>query len=175
MHLKSNDTLIGYFAIATAVENIQKLKGFHYHAFGEGRWFPCLHLVNVAVRDRYKGRDLGKILVGTAITIFAEIGPQIGLPHMILTPINADVIPFYEALGFEPYDGGARMFLPLQTAVQVVEQERARKAQIDALSADADAEPPAGANDSEVAEPAAGIDAPIVRQEMALPVVSSTS
>lgn len=149
MHLKSNDALIGYFAIATAVENINKLKGFHYHAFGEGKWFPCLHLVNVAVRDKFKRRDLGKILVGTAITIFAEIGPKIGLPHMILTPINEGVIPFYEALGFKSYDGGARMFLPLQTAVQVVEQERDRRVGIDAHAASSDTILPSSANDTE--------------------------
>lgn len=122
--LTGNDAPVGFFAVATTVENVSKLPGFHYHLFGGAKYFPCLQLVYLAVRREFQGRGIGSTMAGSAIALFAEVGPLIGMPHLILLPINDGVKPFYERLGFETYDGGERMFLPLQSAVDAVAMER---------------------------------------------------
>lgn len=123
-HLPGNGAAVGFFGIATTVEVVTKLPGYHYHLFGGSKLFPCLQLVYLAVQREFQGRSIGSTMVGSVIAKFAEIGPMIGLPHLILVPINEHVIPFYENLGFQQYDGGARMFLPLQTALDAVRAER---------------------------------------------------
>jgi GNAT superfamily N-acetyltransferase len=123
-HLPGNDAAVGFFGIATAVEDVRKLPGYHYHLFGGSKQFPCLQLVYLAVQREFQGRSIGRTMVGSVIARFAEIGPIIGLPHLILVPINDRVIPFYENIGFQKYDGGARMFLPLQTALDAVRAEQ---------------------------------------------------
>jgi hypothetical protein len=59
-------------------------------------------------------------MVGRVVSLFAQIGPQIGLPHLIVLPLKPDLIPFYKDLGFEPYDNGSRMFLPVQSAIDAM-------------------------------------------------------
>ena len=64
--------------------------------------------------------EYGTQVLGEVVRIFAEVGTAIGLPAMILTPINSDAARFYARLGFEAYERGSRMFLPLQTAVATI-------------------------------------------------------
>ncbi len=60
-------------------------------------------------------------MVGRVVSLFAEIGPLIGLPHLIVVPLSRDLVPFYRELGFEEYDNGSRMFLPIQSALDAVQ------------------------------------------------------
>lgn len=55
--------------------------------------------------------------MGDALRQFAEIGAATGMPAMVLTPLNTDAARFYSRLGFAPYDGGTRMFLPLKSVL----------------------------------------------------------
>lgn len=107
----------GFVALAAVTEEIRKLPGTFYHRFGGAERFPCLQLVWLGVGTRHQGNKIGKRLVAKAIDTFADVGQKIGLPHLILVPISNDVKPFYRNLGFEEYDNGARMYLPLQTAI----------------------------------------------------------
>lgn len=115
--LANNETPCGYFSVATVAEEIGKLPGT-YHLFGAGKHFPCLQLVWIGVDKRMQRKKIGTALVGQVIQLFADVGSSIGLPHLILVPIDQDVKAFYAGLGFIEYDGGKRMFLPLQTAIE---------------------------------------------------------
>lgn len=117
--LADERALCGYFALATVAEEVGKLPG-QYQLFGTGDHFPCLQLVWLGVDTTMQGRGIGKTLVGSVIQTFAQVGSVIGLPHLILVPIDDDVKPFYRGLNFEDYDGGKKMFLPLQTAIDAV-------------------------------------------------------
>jgi len=62
-------------------------------------------------------------MVGRAIRTFAQVGPEIGLPHLIVVPDPDDhdrLSNFYGNLGFASYRGGEAMFLDLQSAVEAV-------------------------------------------------------
>jgi len=60
-------------------------------------------------------------MAGAVTELFAEIGPKIGLPCLILVPINEEVIPFYEEqLGFTCYQSRGRMYLTLAEAIDAM-------------------------------------------------------
>jgi len=110
----------GFYALASVAEEVSALKG-QYHRFGRGQYFPCLQLVFLAVHKRYQRKGIGTSMVGAVTSLFADIGPKIGLPHLILVPINDEVIPYYrDHLGFECYKKDSRMFLSLQAALDAV-------------------------------------------------------
>jgi GNAT superfamily N-acetyltransferase len=106
--------------VASVAEEVRHLPGHSYHILSGGGHFPCLQLVYLAVDQAHQGKGIGISMAGAVTELFADIGPRIGLPHLILVPINDDVIPFYEGLGFTCYLGGARMFLPLQSALEAM-------------------------------------------------------
>lgn len=76
---------VGFYALASVAEEVKSLKG-EYHRFGQGHHFPCLQLVFLAVHVRYQRQQIGTSMVGAVTSLFAEVGPKIGLPHMILVP-----------------------------------------------------------------------------------------
>ena len=60
-------------------------------------------------------------MAGAVTELFAQIGPVIGLPQLILVPINENVIPFYEEqLGFTCYNDRSRMYLSLRDALDAM-------------------------------------------------------
>lgn len=60
-------------------------------------------------------------LAGAVIGLFADVGQRLGIPQLILVPINDEVIPFYQdRLGFSCYRDRSRMYLPLQVAVDAM-------------------------------------------------------
>lgn len=113
---------IGFYALAVVVEEVSNLPG-SYHPFRGGGHFSALQLVWLATDRGFVRRGLGERMVGRAITTFAQIGPLIALPHLIVVPDPKDhdrLTRFYTKLGFTSYKDGEAMFLPLQSAVQAV-------------------------------------------------------
>lgn len=109
----------GFYSLASVTELASKIKT-NYHLFGHADRFPCLQLVWIGVLRELRGGDVGAALMGQVIQTFAEVGMKIGLPHLILVPINPEVKKFYRDYGFSDYDGGTKMYLPLQTALEAV-------------------------------------------------------
>lgn len=116
-HVEQSQAPAGFYTLACVTEEIRKIKG-SYHPFGGSDRFPCLQLVWIGVHSKLQGQKIGKLMLGRAIATFAQVGQQIGLPHLVVIPISNDVKPFYTDLGFREYDNGQRMFLPLQSAVE---------------------------------------------------------
>ncbi|MEC7819198.1 MAG: GNAT family N-acetyltransferase [Pseudomonadota bacterium] len=120
--LDGEKDVIGFYALSTVVESVKSLPGVGFFTFGSDSYFPCLQLVYLAVDQPHQRKNHGTIIMGQLIRDFAEIGKIIGLPAMIVLPLNADAKRFYERLGFEPYPNGRKMFLPLQSAIATVEE-----------------------------------------------------
>jgi ribosomal protein S18 acetylase RimI-like enzyme len=113
-------TPVGFYSIATVAESVKHLPG-KYHLFGGGDYFPAMQLVYLGVDRRHQGREIGTSMAGAVVALFADVGQRLGIPHLILVPINNDVIRFYrDRLGFSCYKGTDRMYLPLQSAVDAM-------------------------------------------------------
>lgn len=111
---------VGFYSVASVAEEVRNLPG-QYHRFGAGENFPCLQLVYLAVHIAHQGRGIGISMAGAVTELFAEVGPKIGLPCLILVPINEGVIPFYEdQLGFTCYQNRSRMYLTLAEALDAM-------------------------------------------------------
>lgn len=115
------EPVIGFYALSSVVEDAKKLPGVAFFPFSSDRFFPCVQLVYLAVHKPIQRRGYGAIIMGQVIRTFANVGAAIGIPALIVTPLNDDAKRFYTSLGFEPYERGTRMFLPLQTALAAVE------------------------------------------------------
>lgn len=116
---------LGFYALATVPEEVRSLPG-RYFPYRGGDHFSALQLAWLATDNGFIRRGLGELMVGRVIRTFASVGPQIGLPHLIVIPDPEDhgrLTRFYGRLGFTPYRGGESMFLPLQSAVQAVKAE----------------------------------------------------
>ncbi len=110
----------GYYSIATVSEEATILPS-KYHSFGKGEHFPALQLVYLAVHRRHQRCGIGISMAGAVVEMFANVGQRLGIPHLILVPINEEVIAFYEErLGFTCYKNRDRMYLPLQDAVDAM-------------------------------------------------------
>jgi GNAT superfamily N-acetyltransferase len=106
----------GFYSLACVTEEIGKLPGHYYAAFGSSKLFPCLQLAWMGVHKPMQGSKIGLKMLGRVVETFAKVGTEIGLPHLIVVPINDEVNRFYSKMDFEEYDKGERMFLPLQVA-----------------------------------------------------------
>lgn len=116
---------LGFYALATVAEEVRSLPG-RYFPYRGGDHFSALQLVWLATDNGFTRRGLGELMVGRVIRTFANVGPQIGLPHLIVIPDPEDherLTRFYGRLGFSPYRDGESMFLPVQSAVQAVKAE----------------------------------------------------
>lgn len=114
---------VGYYAVATVAEEVSNIPGTNYHPFRGGTHFSAMQLVWLATDHAFTRRGIGSIMVGRVIRIFAEIGPTIGLPHLIVTPAVEDyerLVAFYGRLGFLPYKDGESMYLTLALAKDAV-------------------------------------------------------
>ncbi len=114
---------LGFYALSSVIEEANKLPGVRFFPFGGTKYFPCVQLVYLAVQkpfQRKAGLRAGSTIMGDVVRTFAQVGELIGIPALILTPINKDVAEFYNSLGFEFYDKNTRMFLPVQSAIAAV-------------------------------------------------------
>lgn len=125
-----HDRPIGFYALATVAEEVSNLPG-RYHPFRGGDYFSALQLVWLAVDNGFEDLGLGSLMVGQVTRLFAQIGPVIGLPHLIVVPAEDDydrLVAFYRKLGFQPYKDGEAMFLPLPFAVDALQKMQAQLA-----------------------------------------------
>ena len=121
---------IGVFAVSTVAEEVANLPGRNYRLFRSGKHFPAMHLVWLATDHGFVDRTLGSLMVGQVIRLFARVGAEIGIPHLILTPATQDkerLIRFYNDLGFQLYNDGESMHLSIDDAIDAV--KKASKAQ----------------------------------------------
>lgn len=114
---------VGFFALSTVIEEARNLPSVSYIPFfGPPHYFPWLSMVYLAVDKAHQRQGIGSTMMVRVIRDFADLGERIGLPLLILTPLNGKLADFYEKLGFERYRRGGGMFLPLQTAIDVRDQ-----------------------------------------------------
>lgn len=127
-HDDDGEKILGFYALSAVTESARQLSGVKGFMLGGGADFPCLQLVYLAVRKGSQNEGYGTAIIGDVIRCFAEIGKLIGIPAMIVTPLNADARRLYERLGFEGYGRNGRLYLPLQSAIAVVEAAEAEAA-----------------------------------------------
>ncbi|MCD2324999.1 hypothetical protein LQ953_13325 [Sphingomonas sp. IC-56] len=122
--LEGSSDVIGFYALSAVVEDVRKLPeaSVSFFSYGSELYFPCIQLVYLAVIKPLQGNLYGEVIMSYALREFAHIASSIGMPAMIVTPLNERAKKFYTKLGFEPYDRGMRMFLPLQSVLTGIDE-----------------------------------------------------
>lgn len=116
-----DDDVMGFYTLSTVVEDAKNLPGMPFFSLG-GNHFPCLQLVYLAVDKPHQRQGHGRAIIGELILKFAQVGDAVGIPAMIVAPINDDAKRLYVDMGFEPYSRHGRMFMPLKTAVATLRE-----------------------------------------------------
>jgi GNAT superfamily N-acetyltransferase len=117
-----SEEVIGFYALSTVVENAKKLPDVKFFPLETDAYFPCIQLVYLAISATHQNDLYGTEVIGDLIRRFAEIGAFIGIPAMIVTPLNEDAARFYKRLGFLAYPTGKRLVLPWQAAMAIVRE-----------------------------------------------------
>lgn len=108
---------VGFYTFSTVTEDVRDLPGVSIFSLGNN-FFPCLQLVYLAVDRPYQRQGLGTEMIIHLTMRYADIGQAIGIPAMIVTPLNNDAKRLYLELGFQSYPRHPRLFMPLRVAVE---------------------------------------------------------
>lgn len=120
---------VGFYTLSTVTEDVRDLPGVSIFSLGHN-YFPCLQLVYLAVDAPHQRQGIGTEAVIHLTLRYAEIGQAIGIPAMIVTPLNNDAERLYRSLGFQPYPRHPRLFMPLRVAVETRDAALAEAAKL---------------------------------------------
>jgi predicted GNAT family N-acyltransferase len=82
---------------------------------------PVTLLGRLAVSEKYKGLELGKLLLIDALKRSLEASKVIGSMAVIVDPIDENAFKFYDKFGFVTLPDSEKMFLPMKTIEQLFE------------------------------------------------------
>lgn len=108
---------VGFYTLSTVTEDIRDLPGVSIFSLGHN-YFPCLQLVYLAVDAPYQNVGIGSAMIIRLTMQYADIGQAVGIPAMIVTPVNESAKRLYLRFGFESYPRHPRLFMPLRSAVE---------------------------------------------------------
>lgn len=114
----ADEPVAGFYALSTIAENARKLPDVQYYPFEGNLHFPCIQIVYLAMRQEHQEQGHGTGVLVHLIRRFAELGEMIGMPAMIVTPLNDRVRGLYTRMGFIPYPHGSRMVISLRAAIE---------------------------------------------------------
>jgi ribosomal protein S18 acetylase RimI-like enzyme len=126
VHLGDNPAPVGYYAMGIILEEDRLLKGdgpIRRRVFQ--RVYPALHLEYIAVHTDFQGNDIGTDMMVRVIETFRKSVLDFGIPVLTLSPLNDDLVKFYEGIGFQKYAqhlGMKRMLLPAKTVLDMYEK-----------------------------------------------------
>ena len=87
----------------------------------EMRYLPVAELAYLARHKRFRGQQIGDVLLLQLFRVVADAADRIGISGIYLTATNEGVT-LYQRYGFVLYEGGnKRMFLPIRIVRAVVE------------------------------------------------------
>lgn len=117
---KNND-VIGYYTLSSNSIDLSDIpedlaKSLKYTQI------PVIIIGRLAVHKDYQGNKLGHTLLLDALKRIVEISTLVGNHAVIVDPINDMAEKFYAKLGFISLKASKRMFLPLKTITDLLNQ-----------------------------------------------------
>lgn len=121
--LEIDDPVIGFYALSTVAESVKALptSGLFDRTFGDD-WYPCVNIVYFAIRAKHQQLTYGTQMMGHLIKRFAEIAEAVGIPALVVNPLNERVAGFYKRFGFEEYPKSKKLYLSLRVAQATIAQ-----------------------------------------------------
>ncbi|HYW52884.1 MAG TPA: GNAT family N-acetyltransferase, partial [Dongiaceae bacterium] len=82
---------------------------------------PASLVARLAVSESAKGRGIGSLMLMDAMARCARAAGEIGSVAIVVDALDEGVIPFYEKVGFTPFEPGSlKMFIPMTTVRKIV-------------------------------------------------------
>ena len=82
---------------------------------------PASLVARLAVSESATGRGIGSLMLMDAMARCARAAGEIGSVAIVVDALDEGVIPFYEKVGFTPFEPGSlKMFIPMTTVRKIV-------------------------------------------------------
>ncbi len=123
-YLADDPTLYGFFCLGLHAHDSDKVEGFFSRAVDDKRSFvPFIYLNYLAVRQGFRRRKIGTMLLMSALQRCALVIQQIGSYGIALNPLNDDAASLYDRYGFRTKKGDKSkrplMVLPAQSVLDL--------------------------------------------------------
>lgn len=120
-HLAGNNSPAGFYGLSLHSEPTSLLTKIQRRIGWETSVFPAVHLTHLAVQGSMQGAGIGQLLLSHAIERVYHIAQVAGVYALTLNPLDGRQ-GFYERKGFRSYGASGGMLLPIQSIVDLFEQ-----------------------------------------------------
>lgn len=119
---KSNpNEICAYFTLSAATLEIEELPKKTIRQLPLYRPMPALKLGRMAVDDRFRGHDLGTLLIEEAFKISQRTGESVGFVALIVDAKTDELVSYYEKRGFSRFpEHLRRLYIMRPTMAQIV-------------------------------------------------------
>jgi GNAT superfamily N-acetyltransferase len=121
VHLAGNNVAAGFYGLSLHSEPTNILDKIQRRIGWETSVFPAVHLTHLAVQRSMQGAGIGQFLLSHAILRVYYIAQVAGVFALTLNPLMGRD-GFYLRKGFRPYGHSGGMLLPIQSIIDLVEQ-----------------------------------------------------
>lgn len=116
-----HNNVLGYYTLSSESLGREMIPTKYLKRVPKNYNAPVILLGRLARDLKEKGRGLGEfLLVDALFRAFTLSEESIGAMAVVVDPINAYAVQFYEKYGFEHLPDSSKMFLPMNTIKQIV-------------------------------------------------------
>lgn len=109
-------TVVGYYSLVCAAYLPLAVGKEPHELFERVRAVPAIYLSMLGVAADHQKAGIGKALVRDAFLRTLHVAGHVGVYMLCLDAATDELVPFYDKLGFQPFDEGERrMYIPIET------------------------------------------------------------
>ena len=115
-------TLLGFYACSiTLLEDAHLERQSPLKKHSNGRFFPTLEILYVAVQQEEQNRGVGTAIMAQIVGVFRDAASTLGVPVMTLRAINERAARLYSRMGFNRFGSPLNhlMLLPAQSVLDL--------------------------------------------------------
>jgi GNAT superfamily N-acetyltransferase len=113
-------TICGFFTLSSASLKIEELPKNIARGLPKYRMMPALKLGRMAVDDRFRGHDLGTILIEEAFSIATRLKDSIGFIALLVDAKSDKLVDYYERRGFTKLPEAERKLFIMQPTMEQI-------------------------------------------------------
>jgi len=119
---KETNNIKGFYTLSSnSISNHSVPKSFGKRFPKSYLSIPTILLGRLAIDENYQGKGLGKILLIDALKRCYDTSTVIGAFAVIVDPLDKEADCFYTKYGYIKLPGSGKMFLPINTILQLFE------------------------------------------------------
>ncbi|HEY9179180.1 MAG TPA: GNAT family N-acetyltransferase [Candidatus Baltobacteraceae bacterium] len=112
--------ICGYFTLSSASLRIEELPKNIAKGLPKYRTMPAIRLGRMAIDDRFRGHDLGTLLIQEAFNIAVRLKDSVGFVAMLVDAKTDNLVNYYEQRGFTRLPEAERTLFIMQPTMEQI-------------------------------------------------------